>query len=448
MRGGEAPDTIMGNVKQTFNDIIESFYDFYEKLITKSANNSEWQSCIIKYIVMLIVVIGLSAYIISALSDPGNALRNIEKYFFVIAIPILLLFAFMLNLDKDSVARNTFYKIVGAFSLIAAGLYLYSMYSGGVNNILNNDYVKYTLLTLIILNGMGIIYNKFIVGALKSYGWYSFLIQLIFYLPCVLYDFWLSILEDFKLTWVGTYIILFIEVLFIILYICMPYIVDSITGFDNAVHLLDTPFFLDKDEYVIATGEELEVKLYKDALSGIKNQYRRNYSISMWTYINPQTPSNSAYNKETQIFNYGYTDENDIQHVKPMIRYYGGGDSSDITSERDKMIFYFAEYPPKSKNESSSYELTIPMQKWNNIVLNYNRNIVDLYVNGNLERSFHMQDVLPEYSELDNITVGSLNGVSGAICNVIFYNHPLNPSQIATGYNVLMNSNPPISKKM
>jgi hypothetical protein len=448
MRGGEnPPDTITGYMKQSFNEIIQSFYDFYEKLITKSANNSEWQSCILKYIAMLIVVIGLSAYIISALSDPGNALRNIDKYFFVIALPVLLLFAFMLNLDKDSTARNTFYKIVGAFSIIAAGLYLYSMYGGGVNNILNNDYVKYILLTLIILNGLGIIYNKFIIGTLKTYGWYSFLLQLIFYLPCVLYDFWLSILDDFKLTSVSTYIILFIEVVFIILYFCMPYIVDRINGVDNAKQLLDSPVFLDKEEIIIANGESLAVNLYQDAISGIKNQFRNNYCISMWVYVNTQSSTSNAYNKETQIFSYGYTDEKGIEQVKPMIRYYGGGNSTDLLDERDKMVFYFSEYPPKSKDESS-YDLTVPSQKWNNIVINYNRNVVDLYINGNLERSFYMQKVLPKYNEMDRITVGSFDGISGSICNVMFYNHPLSPSQIATGYNILMNSNPPISKKM
>ena len=50
----------------------------------------------------------------------------------------------------------------------------------------------------------------------------------------------------------------------------------------------------------------------------------------MWVYMNPHPPSHLAYSKESNILTYGYTDEDDVQHVKPMIRYYGGGGGDDV----------------------------------------------------------------------------------------------------------------------
>jgi hypothetical protein len=78
-------------------------------------------------------------------------------------------------------------------------------------------------------------------------------------------------------------------------------------------------------------------------------------------------------------------------------------------------------------------------------VLNYNRNIVDLFINGVLERTFTMSGDMPVYNDLDTITVGDDSGLKGGICNVVYYKHPLSKEQIVTSHNTKMNSNPPVS---
>jgi hypothetical protein len=55
---------------------------------------------------------------------------------------------------------------------------------------------------------------------------------------------------------------------------------------------------------------------------------------------------------------------------------------------------------------------------------------------------------MPEYSVLDSITVGDDNGIEGAICNVVYYHHPLNAQDVANSYNLFMNFNPPINKNV
>ena len=93
-------------------------------------------------------------------------------------------------------------------------------------------------------------------------------------------------------------------------------------------------------------------------------------------------PSNHiSYDKESEIFNYSFTDEEGIQRVKPMIRYYGGGGGRDQLIERNKYVFYFSKYPPTNQyteDDHTFYDVTIENQKWNQIVLNYNRTIEPL----------------------------------------------------------------------
>ena len=132
-----------------------------------------------------------------------------------------------------------------------------------------------------------------------------------------------------------------------------------------------------------------------------------------------------------------------------MIRYYGGGGGHDQLIERDKYVFYFSRYPPTkqyTEKDHTFYDVTLQNQKWNQIVLNYNRNKVDLFINGDLERTFQMKDEMPLYNDLDKITIGEDNGLDGGICNVVYYRHPLTAEQIAFSYNTMSIGSLPIPR--
>jgi hypothetical protein len=135
-----------------------------------------------------------------------------------------------------------------------------------------------------------------------------------------------------------------------------------------------------------------------------------------------------AYSRETPIFDYG--------DGKPKVVYFNN--TSD-PNHRDKIIVYFT----NSTLKPSSYEFSITHQKWHNIVFNYTSTHVDLFVNGSLEKTYDFIDNQPEYFVSDNITVGSPDGLDGAICNVKYYTSIQTKSQIANSYNLLMNKNPP-----
>ena len=90
-----------------------------------------------------------------------------------------------------------------------------------------------------------------------------------------------------------------------------------------------------------------------------------------------------------------------------------------------------------------SYEITLPSQKWNYFAFNFSTTTVDLFINGKLEKTFTYMGNRPTYAPTDAITVGSPQGLNGAICNIRYYTVPLSSSQIANSYNLLMYKNPP-----
>jgi hypothetical protein len=116
--------------------------------------------------------------------------------------------------------------------------------------------------------------------------------------------------------------------------------------------------------------------------------------------------------------------------VKPQIKYISSSNGND-----NFRIIY---------NNDKSDDVSIRSQKWNNFVITYDGTQVDLFVNGNLERSEQL-DAPVRYSPLDQMVVGDENGIDGAICNVCFYPKPMTSSEVAQSYNLLSSKNPPIN---
>jgi hypothetical protein len=150
----------------------------------------------------------------------------------------------------------------------------------------------------------------------------------------------------------------------------------------------------------------------------------------MWVYVNSKASSDAAYATETPIFDYG--------NGNPKITY---KNTSENVRSSDTGIYtvHFS-----NTDSTAVYEISISNQKWNFIVLNYFNSKVDLYVNGNLERTFYFTNNIPEYSSSDLVTLGSNNGLTGAICNVNYHKVPLKGGEIATMFNLHYNKNPPV----
>ena len=256
-------------------------------------------------------------------------------------------------------------------------------------------------------------------------GWTGFFVYFIFYIPCLLIDFIKYIKHEFELTSNVVYILFLFETFLILLYMYVPKLIEYIAYSDGIVLLKDS-MFLDSNQII---GNSKQFELPTTDISP-KIVYRQNYALSMWVYLNTEPSNYASYDRETTIFDYG--------GGKPKIVYYN---NTTDDRKKDKYVVYFTNV----KSGLQSYDITLPSQTWNYIVFNYLSTSVDLFINGNLERTFTFNgDNHPTYAATDTISVGSNDGLNGAICNIHYYAKPLSSSQISNSYNLLMYKNPPV----
>lgn len=262
-------------------------------------------------------------------------------------------------------------------------------------------------------------------------GMVGFIIKLIFFIPCMLLDLIEFLKNEYNLTTHTEWIIIGIEIVILILYFAIKPIINKAVN-NNVKYILSNPVFLNNKTVALYDTSSLAVTK-PDNTQLMSN----NFSISMWVYLNVQENSfmnadGSSY--EINIFNYG--------NGKPKINY---TNNFVDNKSRDIYLFYFTNAASKP-----NFQITLPNQKWNNIVFNYYGNVVDLFINGNLETSFtfdpinQQYSIMPEYSIKDSITVGQNGGLKGAICNITYNNTNLEKHQIVSNYNLLMLKNPPL----
>jgi len=267
-------------------------------------------------------------------------------------------------------------------------------------------------------------------------GWLGFIVYFIFYIPCLLLDFIKYIYREYKLTGSPIFVIFIMEIIFIILYLYVPQLVTIATN-SNAIVLLKDSMYLDSQKTI---GNATQFKL--SSLPGtISNStvYRENYTISMWIFLNMEGMNEGAYNKETEIFNYGRKPRiTYFNHVSSNINKITQKEEND-NSNANKFIIYFTD----KITESTPYTTSMNLQKWNNIVFNYSSQKVDLFINGEIEYTFTFDNNQPTYSGTDYVTVGEKNGLNGAISNVRYFTTPLTAGEIANNYNLLMYKSPP-----
>jgi len=294
-------------------------------------------------------------------------------------------------------------------------------------------------LTLIIILGLAIFFYIF-SNYLKSLtGWAGFLVNFIFYIPCLLLSFVQFIVNEFKITTNPVIILFCLEILLLLVYVYIPKIVNYISSKDGVPILedsiaLSSPNTFSLHKYTIMPDMDIQP-------NGNENEtQRQSYALSMWTYVNMHGANKMAYNSETPIFDYG--------EGKPKITYYTG-DSQEAT--RDVYRIYFTNNVKSTRDTNpandfkSYYEVKLPPQRWNNLVFNYSSTHADLFINGHLERTFTFKNsTMPKLNASDVITTGSQDGLHGAISNIRYYPKTLSRHKITSMYTIFMKKSPPI----
>jgi hypothetical protein len=165
----------------------------------------------------------------------------------------------------------------------------------------------------------------------------------------------------------------------------------------------------------------IKTEYHNSLVSKEKFPYSYTYSLSFYIYLNTQPENTSiAYTKDSILFNYAY---------KPVI-YYNG--------KSQKIIIKSRTITNRGDQLDTIYELANPkFQKWLFFVINYDNNIIDVFVDGKLVGS--KENVSP-YFKGDNITIGENDGIHGSIKQIYYYDKIRTPSTIELLYNLSKNN--------
>ena len=333
----------------------------------------------------------------------------------------------------DVSRMETFKKaMLFLFGLIMSGLIIFWV----IYNIqhLSDSYGVTSLILnlIIILIVLGLVYKTFNVdlpyGNSKKNGFFDILINIVTFIPCLFSSAFENtknfLFNQYKITPLSYFWILIGSILLLILYFISPAIYNKIY-LQNGKQLVNNPVYTDTI-YQLGTYEELNGS----------DQFNYQFALSCWVFIDAVPPnSNPSYEKYTSLLNFGH---------KPNVLYNGKTNTlmvtmqqKDLKSTTNNKLTDFDD----NGNRILYVHDKFLLQKWNNIVINYNGGILDIFLNGELVKSDI--GVVPYYT-LDNLTIGEENGINGGICNVVYFNKALTSTNIYLLYNAVKNKTPPV----
>jgi hypothetical protein len=167
-----------------------------------------------------------------------------------------------------------------------------------------------------------------------------------------------------------------------------------------------------------------------------QNSYR--FSISCWIFLNSMAPNTNAnYNKYTSLLNYSNN---------PNVMFNPATNDFIVSVVQNQVLENGA--PDKNSNINDNPETykivysnkNVLLQKWNNLVLNFDGGTLDIFYNGELVQSSN--NIVPniKYHEL---TVGTDSGIKAGLCNLVYFKEPLDIITINNLYNLTKTSGVP-----
>jgi hypothetical protein len=390
---------------------------------------------------LLLFIISLVTYGLYA-SSKNNGTQATVKFTSAIYLIIPFLATMIFLLSRTENANGFLYRMIAILlGIITVAVILYFFLTVDILKVIGYSSKANIVLTLIFFVAF-LIAMYYIGSTIKSSPYVSkstrFYIYLFSYIPCMIVDFIDYLANQYRITTRPILILLAIEFLLIIYYVFVPMIITAVLK-RNSLVLLPNYVKLNKAKE-IASGDLLITDNPNEAPKSGHQFFRKNYAISMWVFLNVQPNNFGAYSNERNIFNYA--------NGTPRITYSNSGKESNLEDDmnstvKDALIVYFTNNPTNGGDKGVKIELT--KQKWHNLVFNYNSTDADLFINGNLVKTYELTNRMPIYKPEHNIVIGDNDGLHGAICNVEYYNSPLSEIMITNTYNLYVNKNPPIN---
>ena len=319
-----------------------------------------------------------------------------------------------------------------------------------------NDWKTILTYIFLIIIGLTLLFKMLIVNTgISENKYFKLLSHTIFAIPCLI----LVGLSKSNLGTPAEYLLLVLLILGIILY----------------EFLIGTIFPALFNKYLVKDGkqiihEPITLSKYNVITNTIENSekiYDYKYGASFWLYVDSfPIMTNKTYNVcclgdglkvsynpliNTLFFSYNGEEKINIINQEKM--------TEENLKEWNKYKKNNKKLKEKNKNKNKNMKVennseigdvliykysNLLLQKWNNIIINYSSGTLDIFINGSLVKS--KINVAP-YVENTSITIGSENGISGHICNLVYYPSPLNSNNINIIYNTFKERNPPIVNK-
>ena len=381
-----------------------------------------------------------------------------------------------LNLFSEAPKFSTFFKgIYIVIALALSGLLIYgSLNVMGVfnQNSSSPNTIGHTIFNIFLFCVMlGLLYKLVNAGGfLDKNPLYRLILNTLLYIPCLLVIILHKIFQLLGLSktpGLETPPTTKFEIIMLVLGIVLIFSYVISTNYIGPY--LKSKYYKQGGEQIInqpiRTDNVTNVASYQTL--GKNDKFNYQYAMSFWFYIDSFPPSTN--NKVFSILSYG---EN------PCIKYNSSNNSLIITVKQNTGDIEVIDYVQKlettlkpetinlwkhtqdkihdtiekvkSMSIANEYDADgnrilythpdIKLQKWNNLVINYNGGTLDVFYNGKLVKS--AIEVVP-YLKFDMLTVGSQNGISGNVANLIYFNSPLDITTINTLYSSLKNKNPP-----
>ena len=392
----------------------------------KLAQNSQ---TFLIYILMFFFVVFLGVFLKYYSGENNMYSDGFFFYMIVVLVPIILFFYYALFSQGSKNASQHFFILLGAIVLMYVLFEISTKYES-LESSLKKDLNMYLSIIAVAIGlvGLAIIFNLFSEKLKRLKGISGFIVNFIFFIPCIISDFFEYIKNQFYLTPSVNYFLLVIEILLILAYIYIPRLLQQ-RLLESGTPILREPRFLDTQS-IIATMDDIPTsdKQKYDSNGDMvddENEPRKNYAISLWTYMNINAPTENG----KHVFSYGSSDS-----FKPKIEYLGNSENKEKRFQDKYQVWL---------SKDVHVYVHLDPQKWNYWTFNYNQNVADIFVNGKLLKSETLSNV-PTYSSGDVITIGNEH-LDGAICNITYHKNMMIESEIANNYNILIHKNPPVN---
>jgi hypothetical protein len=331
--------------------------------------------------------------------------------------------------DKTSLFKRS---LLALFGIVISGLLIFWLVYGIQHLSGKTGTTSFILNILLVVIVLGLIYKTINTnlpqGNSNKNAFFSLIGNTLLYIPCLfsgLFDYMGKVTTGgINSEATGSLLMLVAALGLLVAYFKMPSVFNILNS-QGGEQLVNKPVYTDS-KYSLGSYQELN--------GSDKVDYQ--YAISSWVFVDAAPPNtSSSYSKFTSLLNFAN---------KPNVLYNGTTNTLMITTDQKNLkevtknkLIDFDENGNRIIYKNSDFLL----QKWNNIIINYNGGVLDIFLNGELVKSDI--GVVP-YMTYDNLTIGEDDGIKGGICNVIYFKQALNSSNIFYLYNMVKGRSPPV----